>query len=269
MKETTYHIPRTDPQRTPGMPCTVDQHDALRRIAVLGDFHNGRYEPILSSLDKRRPTLITIPGDLVYAHAPEHGLIVEEQKNVLPLLRGCVAIAPTFMSLGNHESILCEEDVQLIKETGVIILDNEWHLHNSIWLGGLTSHYVLDWRAFRKTHPSKDHYPRHQHDDKWEPIEEPDTTWIAPVPQGFSLLLSHQPEYYPLLPTGIGLIISAHAHGGQWRICGRGLFAPGQGWFPKYTSGVYGNMVITRGLTNTAKVPRINNPTEIVYIEAE
>ena len=58
-----------------------------------------------------------------------------------------------------------------------------------------------------------------------------------------------------------------HAHGGQWRIAGRGIFAPGQGLFPKLTSGIHDNLVISRGLSNTGNiVPRINNPAEIIYL---
>lgn len=50
-----------------------------------------------------------------------------------------------------------------------------------------------------------------------------------------------------------------------------GLYAPGQGFFPKYTKGVWtgnnGSLVISAGLSNTsAVVPRILNPTEVVYV---
>lgn len=67
------------------------------------------------------------------------------------------------------------------------------------------------------------------------------------------------------------LVLSGHAHGGQWSFMGRGIIAPGQGWFPKYTSGVhqgqYGSMIISRGLSNPYKsVPRIGNPCEVVYV---
>jgi predicted MPP superfamily phosphohydrolase len=51
---------------------------------------------------------------------------------------------------------------------------------------------------------------------------------------------------------------------------GRGLYAPGQGIFPKYTSGIHANMIISRGLSNTAGfIPRLFNPREIVYIVAK
>ena len=54
----------------------------------------------------------------------------------------------------------------------------------------------------------------------------------------FSLLLSHRPELLGLYSKfPIDLILSGHAHGGQFRIpllCPSGLFAPNQGWLPKY-----------------------------------
>ncbi len=239
------------------------------RLAVLGDFHGGDAVPVLRSLKAHRPDIIAVPGDLVYGAPPETGLLVQEQASILPLLRGCVELAPTFLSLGNHESALREEDWRLIRETGVTVLDNQWTRHGSLWIGGLTSHYVLNLRAYRKAHPAFDPYARRHLDPNWSRLKDPDLSWLSPVPEGYTVLLSHHPEYYPLLPP-LDLVLSAHAHGGQIRLFGRGLYAPGQGWFPRYTSGVHdGRLVISRGLTNTARVPRLWNPTEIVYIEPE
>ncbi|MBP3209982.1 MAG: hypothetical protein J6M64_08785 [Oscillospiraceae bacterium] len=50
------------------------------------------------------------------------------------------------------------------------------------------------------------------------------------------------------------------------RLFSHGLFAPGQGFLPEYTAGIHRNLVITRGLSNPAMVPRLFNPVEIVYI---
>ncbi|MBU5470579.1 hypothetical protein KQI85_09350 [Falcatimonas sp. MSJ-15] len=69
----------------------------------------------------------------------------------------------------------------------------------------------------------------------------------------------------------INLVLSGHAHGGQFRIpfIG-GLVAPNQGFFPKYTSGKYivGNtqMIVSRGLGNSIIPLRINNRPEVVVI---
>lgn len=94
---------------------------------------------------------------------------------------------------------------------------------------------------------------------------------------GYKVPLSHHPEYFDLIDSvhaapekpaapSVNLMLCGHTHGGQWRLFNRGLFAPGQGFFPKYSKGVYGRMAISAGLTNTTWIPRINNPTEIVYI---
>ena len=156
--------------------------------------------------------------------------------------------------------------------------------------------------AYPKRHPSDFQKPdrkavrgagRHDHDHR----SFPSVSWLERFSRlsGYKVLLSHHPEYYDLIdsvhvdpeapaepttpaapvaqeaPTApslpaVDLLLCGHTHGGQWRLFNRGLFAPGQGSFPKYSKGVYGRMVISAGLTNTTWVPRINNPTEIVYI---
>jgi predicted MPP superfamily phosphohydrolase len=68
----------------------------------------------------------------------------------------------------------------------------------------------------------------------------------------------------------IDLILSGHAHGGQIRIAGHGLFAPGQGFFPKYTEGMYEKdgtvMVVSRGLGNSSFPFRIFNRPELIEV---
>lgn len=243
------------------------------RLALLGDFHNGEGEPILASLRRRRPDLIAIAGDLVYGRPPANAPAVIEQANVLPLLEGCAALAPTFLSLGNHDHILTDRDLDLIRATGVRVLDNEWVPWRGYVLGGLTSHYVLDERAYRQCYPESLHNGvsrRERTQRPWVDFRFPDTQWLEPVPEGYTILLSHHPEYFRRLPSSIRLVLSAHAHGGQIRIFHQGLYAPGQGLLPRYTAGVHeGRFVITRGLKNTVWVPRVCNPTEMVYINVK
>ena len=85
---------------------------------------------------------------------------------------------------------------------------------------------------------------------------------------GLKLLLCHHPEYIPeVSKLGMDLVVCGHAHGGQWRILGRGVYAPGQGIFPKYTSGVHNdNCVISCGLGDHTSIPRIFNDNELVII---
>ncbi len=235
---------------------------------------------MLSSLRAHAPSLICITGDVLYGGRPEGDTSpLETQTNVLPFLRSCASIAPTFLSLGNHEWMVDAEDLRLLSSTGVTVLDNEWRSitigAKEIVIAGLTSGYVTDYRFFRAESGSSDRYPRqesisgiggavHAREHK------PETEWLEEYcsTPGYHILLSHHPEYYPLIPDSIDLILSGHAHGGQWRFFNRGVFAPGQSWWPRYTKGVYeGRLVVSAGLSNTTWVPRLFNPTEVVYIE--
>ena len=65
----------------------------------------------------------------------------------------------------------------------------------------------------------------------------------------------------------IDLILSGHNHGGVIRILGKGLYARNQGLFPKYDGGIFDSrLIVSRGLSNTKHIPRLFNPTELVYI---
>ncbi len=252
-------------------------------IALLPDLHGHSYESVLPSLRRRRPDIIAVAGDVLYGCVPENGRSpLETQENVLPFLTDCASIAPVFFSFGNHEWMLDERDLADIRSTGTVVLDNEWMEWNGLIIGGLTSGHVTehrqdlermdpDLRALRR-------YPVKQRRNgvlKYAGIGKshapaPDTSWLSGFASaaGYHVLLCHHPEYFRLVPPSVELILSGHAHGGQWRLAGHGVFAPGQGWWPKLTSGVHeGRLVVSRGLSNTASIPRLFNPPEIVYIE--
>lgn len=191
----------------------------------------------------------------------------------MPFLTACASIAPTYVSLGNHEWMISDEDIEKVQETGVVMLDNSWVEERGLVIGGLTSAIISNYREFRQG--KKERYPyrsRHSH----PAFLMPDASWLTEFEQqeGYKILLCHHPEYWSLrepfiINRNIDLVLSGHAHGGQVRLFGHGLYAPGQGLFPKFTSGVYDRrLIVSRGLANTAHpVPRIFNPTEVVYIE--
>lgn len=92
----------------------------------------------------------------------------------------------------------------------------------------------------------------------------------------FRVLLSHRPERAEdYVGRGFDLVLSGHAHGGQWRIPGilNGLMAPDQGLLPRYAGGAYGledgaTLIVSRGLAReSTRVPRLYNPPEVVVID--
>ena len=265
MKETVYHI----------------SAPAHYSIALLADTHNTDPAPILASLQVHRPDIVAIAGDILIGYRPESdNLIVESQENVLPLVSGCAAIAPTFISFGNHEWMISSEDVEVLERTGAVVLDNRFTTHTmngkSMVIGGLTSAIVTNFQQFREKEGGRYPYrPRRSHPTYMD-VED---VWLSDFEKqdGYKVLLCHHPEYWSLRAPElhehlIDLVLSGHAHGGQMRLFGHGLYAPGQGWLPEFTSGMYkgenGSLVISRGLANTASpVPRIFNEPEIVYVE--
>lgn len=263
----------------------------LPHLALLSDLHGRDPQQVIDSLCARRPSLICVAGDIIYGAQPENDCSpLMTQKDVLPFLAASSAIAPTFVSIGNHEWMLDEEDLRVLSSTGVTVLDNRFVRRTvdgvDCVLGGLTSSYAVRYRQLRNTQ-SACRYPRiKKQDGKRRKEKAPpllDTAWLDAfsAAPGYHILLCHQPEYIDVVPASVELMLSGHAHGGQWRFyhpfkkawCG--VYAPGQGFFPQLTAGVHaigegrGRLIISRGLSNTSSVPRICNDPEIVYIQGE
>ena len=239
-------------------------------LALLSDLHGRPYQDVILSLRKYRPNLICIAGDCFYGSRPVDDVSpLVSQPNVLPFLEKCAEIAPAYMSLGNHEAWLDDTDLDGVRRTGVTVLDNEWVEKDGLVIGGLTSGYCMDYRRFRNgMTTAEERYPADTGGAARGHV--PDMEWLPDFAavSGYHLLICHHPEYFPFVPDGVELVVSGHTHGGQIRLFGRGMFAPGQGFWPKYTKGVYhGRLVVSAGLSNTAPVPRLFNPTEIVYVK--
>ena len=251
-------------------------------IALLSDLHGKDGREALQILRRRRPSLIAVTGDLFLGYKTKEGDdLADLQPAVLPFIRGCAELAPTYISLGNHEWTASPADYQALKSAGAVLLDNEWtrDQETGLLMGGLTSAMVMDYRRFRRKHAPDIPYPDDmRHIDGL--ILHPSTRWLRAFEEqeGYKILLCHHPEYWslrtPMLKNHpIDLVLSGHAHGGQIRLFGRGLYSPGQGILPRYTGGVFrgphGSLVISRGLSNTAPrpIPRLFNPREVVMID--
>lgn len=91
---------------------------------------------------------------------------------------------------------------------------------------------------------------------------------------GFRLLLTHYPENLKdyISSDSYELALAGHTHGGivVLPIVGA-LYANGQGWFPDYAGGEYNigssTLIVSRGLSDTELIPRINDPPEITVID--
>ena len=96
-----------------------------------------------------------------------------------------------------------------------------------------------------------------------------------------TIWLHHFPEDFEKIADGTksagyqtDLMFSGHAHGGLIGLpFTGGLFAPGQGFFPEYTSGIYtyngSSMIVSRGLGNSSVTLRLFDPFHLVVCELE
>lgn len=236
------------------LPVDFEGFKILHLADLHGKWFGAEQGKIIAKVKSKEPDVIVFTGDLIDASACEAA-------PGLNLLSGLTDFAPVYFVTGNHEWWSgCYRDSLKpdILNTGVEILSDSFVLlrHNSgeIILTGVDDpdkkrangadfSFVLDNLA-------------------------------AGTPEdSVKILLTHRPERFKDYHS-FDLVFAGHTHGGQIRLpfIG-GLAAPHQGFFPRYTAGLYEveetKMVVTRGLGNSIIPVRINNRPDIVSVVLE
>ena len=229
------------------------------RIAQVSDLHNAEFgegnEKLIQLLSQADPDIIVLTGDLIDSRHTDIEI-------ALDFARQAVKIAPVYYVSGNHESRVREyEDLKMgLAEAGVVILENQkvqiTREGGSITLVGIGDPSFQEDYLFGDS----ESVARQAIDD------------LQNESDGYTILLSHRPELFDLyVDTGMDLVFSGHAHGGQFRLpfIG-GLVAPNQGFFPKYDAGKFTEenttMIVSRGVGNSIIPIRFNNRPEIVLV---
>ena len=217
------------------------------KIVQISDFHSN-YRLINKTVTKiknLKPNIIVITGDLIDSY--------ENFENVTRLINMIKNLSPIYYVTGNHEIYYkrFSKLKKLLNKLGVIILENK-----NILLKQNKKHINLI--GINDISHNKKNIVRVINDLRKE--------------NKYNILLSHRPELFEkYVESKVDLVFAGHAHGGQFRIpfIG-GLYSPGQGIFPKYTSGVYEKaftkMVVNRALGDSRMSIRINNPRDIVLV---
>ena len=205
--------------------------------AVVSDLHDQPYGEVLAVVLEQKPEIVLAPGDIIerWPGGQEQGL---------GLLSALAEKFPVFYAYGNHETGISDGIVDRIRDTGAVLLRNGSVRYGELNIGGMTAEFRLEdeTRGFLERYSAED---------------------------GVKVLLCHQPDRYfhYVKPYPISAVVSGHAHGGQIRVFGQGLFAPQQGIFPKWTEGVHENrLVVSRGLGNHTIVPRLWNAPEVCFV---
>ena len=231
-------------------------------IAQVSDLHNAEFgegnSDLLALLSEVEPHVIVLTGDLIDSRHTDMDI-------ALDFAGKAVLIAPVYYVTGNHEARVPEYE-QLktgLTDLGVTVLENQkvqiTKDGESITLMGIQD------PSFRTDYLFGDA----------KSVSSQAITSLQNESDGFTVLLSHRPELFDLyVDTGVDLVFSGHAHGGQFRLpVVGGLVAPNQGFFPKYDAGQFieenTTMIVSRGVGNSIIPLRINNPPEIVVVELE
>jgi predicted MPP superfamily phosphohydrolase len=205
---------------------------------VVSDLHNAGYAdlmPLLSDAD-----VLLMPGDAADRYRQGFG-------RALRFIEKASQRIPTFVGVGNHEVRLRDFDdfLTAVGRTDAHFLFNHYVRHEELVIG-------CWYRPEKYGH--RDMLPAMENEE------------------GVKILLCHRPEDYMnrLRHSRVDLVLAGHAHGGQIRLGRQGLYAPGQGIFPKYTRGVVDNrMIISAGASNPVYLPRIGNPCEVLMIDLD
>lgn len=222
------------------------------KIIQLSDLHDAEFGEgqvdLIEKVTDRAPDLIFITGDVIDSNR-------YDLPQSLALIEGLLDVAPIYYVTGNHE--IATKESSYIKEQlskmGVTVLSNEAVQYAqggaSIEIFGI--------------------------EDPLDGVSVFSALNENPREGNVRLTLSHRPEVFEnYVAAGEQLVFTGHAHGGQIRIWGLGgVIAPGQGFLPAYTSGVYQKndtqMVVSRGLGNSIFPLRVGNRPEIVEIILE
>ena len=233
------------------------------RIAHVSDLHNTEIgkdnEKLLAMLKDAEPDIIVITGDLIDSRNTDIEI-------ALHFAEEAVKIAPCYYVTGNHEArmsgkIFTDFEANLI-EAGVVCLhDSEVLIERE---DARISLVGIDDPAFAENNGGGVGSGM-----------DPDRIDTLSTNDGFTILLSHRPEFFDqYVKADVDLVLSGHAHGGQFRLpFVGGLVAPNQGLFPKYDAGLYTeentHMIVSKGIGNSIFPFRFNNRPEIILIEIE
>lgn len=230
------------------------------RIVQISDLHNAKFgknnQKLVDRIRECEPDMIVLTGDLVDSNYTNVDRAVQFVYEI-------VKICPVYYVTGNHEYWLEKSEYDELMDgligAGVVILDDQVveisRGDAKFRLVGLDDKSLAD--GTLGTLLNNTHNVVHEDSDERE----------------FTVVLAHEPQYFARYAgTGVDLVLSGHAHGGQFRLpFVGGIVAPDQGFLPEYTAGEYYmngiEMIVSRGLGNSVIPVRLFNYPEIVCVE--
>ena len=227
------------------------------RIVLVTDLHSCYYgknqKTLIKMIDKANPDIILLGGDI-------YDDKIDDDNSDL-FLKDISKKYKCFYVTGNHEywSERVDEIKDKIRGYGITVLEGDCET------------VTIQGRAIDVCGVDD---PTRLYEREY--VEQLNKAYEKTSDDHFKVLLSHRPERTDLYSQyDFDLILAGHAHAGQIRIpfANIGVYAPNQGMFSKYVSGVYtlengSRLVVSRGLAReSTPAPRYFNHPEIVVID--
>lgn len=228
--------------------------ESLRGIKVVfaGDFHLKPYQGkhlnyIIDKINAQNPDAVFLIGDYVNMHQEDMSYPIEETAAALASIR---VKDHVYTVLGNHDYYSDGKKIKkALEDAGIIVLENRCRRAtingktvSIVGIEDLTTGFPNLKRAMR----------------------------FATKPM---ILLSHQPDIFPMVSENVNLTLAGHLHGGQVVLPFVGALVVPSKYGNKYASGYFEEdgrkMIVTKGLGTSILPIRLNCPPELVVIEFE
>ena len=238
-------------------------------IVMISDLHESEFgegnERLIAAVREIKPDIILCAGDMITRTVADEDLHIG-----LDFMAEMAKIAPTYMSLGNHEAAYIEQHgdgiLNALRESGVRVLELEYEdvraFGQDLRIGGISDY------CFRYS----------QTDEEYHASEKYAFFTDLCDTDSYKILLSHRPTAYRLDDEieyyedwDIDLVLAGHTHGGLVRLPLVGsLYLPQQGLFPELDKGLKdvgkADMLIGAGLGSERFLLRFNDPCELIHI---
>jgi hypothetical protein len=227
-------------------------------VAVLGDLHIGsphvglaKLQKIVERTNAERPQMVVLLGDFVIG-GPRGGAGVQggsfiEPEAIAQGLKNLHAPLGVFAVLGNHDRWYDGDRVgNALTSAGIRVLENQAvRIENGaagFWLAGIG--------------------------DFWTSHPDIDGTLQQVTDQDPVLLITHNPDIFPRVPSRVSLTLAAHTHGGQVKFPFWGTLISSSRL--GYAAGHYveqgRHLFVTTGIGTSIVPVRLGVPPEIVIL---
>ncbi len=221
------------------------------RIVQLTDIHLGPFleegdlRRVVAMANELRPHLAVVTGDLITGRA-------DRLSDCLRILAGLQADAGVYGCLGNHEMVArCERRAK--REGAALGIEFLRQEARRVRLGGSSLNLAgVDYQRM------------------WRPYLAGAEALLEPG--GFNLLLSHNPDVFPVAAgQGWDLTLAGHTHGGQLTLGILQQYINVARLFTDYVYGLYRRgpaaIYVSRGIGTVAVPARFGAPPEIALIQ--